>query len=431
MPTKVEVTLEQSQQGVSNDVLFFTHDEEDKEKDRFDPRVKKPSPVGSTNNEDSDEKIHGVNIKGYELNEEETNKEHEGDELYRDVNINLEERDIEMIDAQQTNSSSMSSGFVSNMFNPSPDTYIDSIFNLNIESTSLVDVQVTAIVEPPLLSAITLPPPPTPLITHLQQTPVPTPATIPSSSLKDLPNFSSLFGFDHRLKALEEDFLEFKQTNQFSKVVSLIPSIVDTFLASKMNKAIKTAKTSKSAGKSKEWSKSHQEHTGKSTQTEEPIHADEELEEPAHQEFDTRFTEEQPVDEITQHPDWFKKPSKPVTLDRDWNKTLPAQHGPVKPWISNLARKYNSRDSFNELMDTPLDFLAFVMNRLKVDTLTPELLIGPTFELMKGTCKSMVELEYFLKEVCKATTDKLDWNNPEGQQYPHDLRKPLPLIPNS
>ncbi|GJX76784.1 hypothetical protein Tco_0323595 [Tanacetum coccineum] len=63
------------------------------------------------------------------------------------------------------------------------------------------------------------------------------------------------------------------------------------------------------------------------------------------------------------------------------------------------------RESFNELMDTPLDFLAFVMNRLKVDTLTLELLADPTFELIKGSCKS--------------------------QQYPHYLRKPLPLIPNS
>ncbi|GKD58867.1 hypothetical protein Tco_1296376, partial [Tanacetum coccineum] len=71
------------------------------------------------------------------------------------------------------------------------------------------------------------------------------------------------------------------------------------------------------------------------------------------------------------------------------------------------------------------------MNRLKVDTLTLELLADPTFELMKGSCKSLVELEYFLEEGYKATTDKLDWNNPEGQQYPHDLRKPLPLIPNS
>ncbi|GKB84137.1 hypothetical protein Tco_0956409 [Tanacetum coccineum] len=50
---------------------------------------------------------------------------------------------------------------------------------------------------------------------------------------------------------------------------------------------------------------------------------------------------------------------------------------------------------------------------------------------MKCSCKSLVELEYFLEKVYKATTDQLDWNNPEGQQYPHDLRKPLPLIPNS
>ncbi|GJV30560.1 hypothetical protein Tco_1387008 [Tanacetum coccineum] len=49
---------------------------------------------------------------------------------------------------------------------------------------------------------------------------------------------------------------------------------------------------------------------------------------------------------------------------------------------------------------------------------------------MKGSCKSLVELEYSLEEVRKATTDQLDWNNPEGHQYPHDLRKPLPLIPN-
>ncbi|GJY19259.1 hypothetical protein Tco_0390750 [Tanacetum coccineum] len=190
-------------------------------------------------------------------------------------------------------------------------------------------------------------------------------------------------------------------------------------------------KTSKSSGKSKEGSKSHQNSTGKSAQAEEPIHADEDLEEPAHQEFNTGFTKDQPVDETTQHHDWFQKLTKPPTPDCDWNKTLPAKHGPVQPWISTLARNEDTRESFNELMDTPLDFSAFVLNRLKVDTLTPELLAGPTYELMKGSCKSLVELEYFLEEVCKATTDQLDWNNPEGQQYPHDLRKPLPLIPNS
>nr|GEZ87695.1 hypothetical protein [Tanacetum cinerariifolium] len=33
--------------------------------------------------------------------------------------------------------------------------------------------------------------------------------------------------------------------------------------------------------------------------------------------------------------------------------------------------------------------------------------------------------------VTKATTDQLDWVNPEGQQYPHNLLQPLPLIPNN
>ncbi|GKE29546.1 hypothetical protein Tco_1444930, partial [Tanacetum coccineum] len=190
-------------------------------------------------------------------------------------------------------------------------------------------------------------------------------------------------------------------------------------------------KTSKSTDKSKEGSKSHHISTSKSAQAEEPIYADKDLEEPTHQEFDTGFTEDQPIDATTQHPDWFQKPTKPPTPDYDWNKTLPAKHGPVQLWISTLAENEDPRESFNELMDPPLDFSAFVMNRLKVDTLTLELLVGPTYELMKGSCKSLVELEYFLEEVCKATTDQLDWNNPEGQQYPHDLRKLLPLIPNS
>ncbi|GKE21852.1 hypothetical protein Tco_1433364, partial [Tanacetum coccineum] len=165
--------------------------------------------------------------------------------------------------------------------------------------------------------------------------------------------------------------------------------------------------------------------------TEEPRHTTKDLEEPTHLEFKTGVTEDQPAEEISQLPDWFQKPAKSPTPDRDWNKTFPDVHGPVQPWLSSLVQMEDPRDLFNELMDTPLDFSALVMNRLKVGTLTPESLAGPTFELMKGLCKSLVELEYFFEEVNKATTDQLEWNNPEVQQYPHDLRKPLPLIPNS
>ncbi|GJX20066.1 hypothetical protein Tco_0222743 [Tanacetum coccineum] len=54
-------------------------------------------------------------------------------------------------------------------------------------------------------------------------------------------------------------------------------------------------------------------------------------------------------------------------------------------------------------------------------------LLAP-FNLLKGTCKSFMELEYHFKECYKAVTYQLDWNNPEGHKYPFNLSKPLPLI---
>ncbi|GKB82329.1 hypothetical protein Tco_0949224, partial [Tanacetum coccineum] len=50
------------------------------------------------------------------------------------------------------------------------------------------------------------------------------------------------------------------------------------------------------------------------------------------------------------------------------------------------------------------------------------------FNLLKGTCKSFVEIEYNFEECYKVLTNRIDWNNPEGHEYPFDLSKPLPLI---
>ncbi|GJR16535.1 hypothetical protein Tco_0799187 [Tanacetum coccineum] len=62
-----------------------------------------------------------------------------------------------------------------------------------------------------------------------------------------------------------------------------------------------------------------------------------------------------------------------------------------------------------------------------IDNLTQDILLGPTFDLLKGTCTSSIKLEYNFKECYNALTNKLDWNNPEGYRYPFDLSKPLPL----
>nr|GEU93496.1 retrovirus-related Pol polyprotein from transposon TNT 1-94 [Tanacetum cinerariifolium] len=53
--------------------------------------------------------------------------------------------------------------------------------------------------------------------------------------------------------------------------------------------------------------------------------------------------------------------------------------------------------TFNELMDTPIDFSKFAMNRLKLDHLKQEILIGPVYNLLKGSCTSTIELEYNMR----------------------------------
>nr|GFD37245.1 hypothetical protein [Tanacetum cinerariifolium] len=59
---------------------------------------------------------------------------------------------------------------------------------------------------------------------------------------------------------------------------------------------------------------------------------------------------------------------RPPSPDRAWNTTLPAAQGDAQSWISDLARQTDARSSFNELLDTLIDFSNFIMNRFNVDT---------------------------------------------------------------
>nr|GEW36041.1 hypothetical protein [Tanacetum cinerariifolium] len=438
------------------------HEEEAKDEESFDHVIQTSE---NSDDEGNDDASFGLNVDG----EEGQDAEDDDKELYRDVNINLE--------------------------------CIDSLF----EKTPRVDVQASTTVSSLTLTSPTLPSLAIPTISQVQQAPTP-PTTAPSTFLQNLPNFGSLFGFDHRLKTLEDNFFKFGQTNQFAGAVSSIPGIVERYMDQRMNEPVKEQvkehvkvqvfkillkikKTVNEQLEAEVWTRSsnssktsyvvaadlsemelkkiliekveskksiHRSNeqrnlykalvdayesdkiildTYRDTVTlkrrQEPLQTTKDLEEPSHQEFKTGAADDQPIVEASHHPEWFQIQKKPPTHDRAWNKTLSATHGSIQPWISDLAKQVDSHFSFNELMDTPVDFLAFLLNQLEVDTLTLELLAGLTYELMKGSCKSLVELEFFLEEVYKATTNELEWNNPEGQQYPHNLLKPLPLIPNS
>nr|GEX31288.1 hypothetical protein [Tanacetum cinerariifolium] len=99
----------------------------------------------------------------------------------------------------------------------------------------------------------------------------------------------------------------------------------------------------------------------------------------------------------------------------------------MKPSTTKETAKAKDPLTFDEQMATPIDFFKYAMNRLKIDNLTQEILVGPVYNLLKGTCTSSIELEYNMEKCFKALIDKLDWNNPEGDHCPFDLTKPLTL----
>nr|GEU33037.1 hypothetical protein [Tanacetum cinerariifolium] len=126
--------------------------------------------------------------------------------------------------------------------------------------------------------------------------------------------------------------------------------------------------------------------------------------------------------------DRFKKPKRPPTPDPEWNTCKTVDDGPTQNCLSDLAKAEKPSKTFNDLMSTSIYFTAFAMNRIQISDLTKAYLVGLVYNLLKGTCKSYVKLEYNMKECYKALNDHLNWNNAGGDGYPFNLIKPLPLV---
>nr|GEZ77661.1 hypothetical protein [Tanacetum cinerariifolium] len=236
-----EVSWKSSNKEDDDDEANISKDEDDNDQEDDDNTNHDDDSEQTDSDNDGDDFVHPkfLTYDDEARKEEEVNKEESFDPIVQNL-LKLKAlmmKTMMMIVMR----SSMSSRFVLNMLNVSPDTGIDSTFNINIESTPRVDALVTTAAELPLLSAITLLLPSTPIILHLQQTHVPLPVNVPSSSLQDLPNFGSLFRFDHRLQTLEVNFLEFMQTNQFAEAISSIFGIVDKYIDNRINEAVKVA----------------------------------------------------------------------------------------------------------------------------------------------------------------------------------------------
>ncbi|GKA15817.1 hypothetical protein Tco_0695564 [Tanacetum coccineum] len=138
--------------------------------------------------------------------------------------------------------------------------------------------------------------------------------------------------------------------------------------------------------------------SGKYAQAEKPVFEFADYREPQNQGSDLGNTDDQPNVEAASKYDCFKKPERPPTPDSDWNANKSINFRRPQTWISKFAKAEKPPLTFDEMMSTPIDFSAYVMNNLKIENLIQEHLVGPAFILLKGTCRSRVELEYHFKK---------------------------------
>ncbi|GKC48271.1 hypothetical protein Tco_1065993, partial [Tanacetum coccineum] len=147
----------------------------------------------------------------------------------------------------------------------------------------------------------------------------------------------------------------------------------------KTGKETEPSKKAKSTGTSKGTTKSQPKSTGKSAQAEETMFDAGDTQVPQDLREDMSNTDEPPVINVDPK-DWFKKPERPTTLDLEWNEGKSVENKPNQKWICDLS---------------------------KISDLTQDIMVGSTYELLKGTCRSYVELDYNMEESYKALTDQL------------------------
>nr|GEY25317.1 hypothetical protein [Tanacetum cinerariifolium] len=396
--------------------------EETRDDESFDPISKTP--------ENSDDEGNGEENLGTNAGREEGyDEEEEEDKLYRDVNIN-QGRGIQT--TQEVEDSHVT-------LTPANPDGMESIF----EATLQMDAQTPTSVAHLPMSAPTLTSSTISTITTTQQAPIP-PTTSPSTLLQDLPNFGLLFGFDNRLKTLEANFSEFMQTNQFVGAFDRLRDEAqvdnDEFLKTiyeNMQKIIKEQlkkiliekmEGNKSIHRSNEQRNLYKALVEAYESDKIILDIYRETVTLKRRHDDDADKDEEPFAGSDRGSKRRKEGKEHESASAPREKTT---RSAGKSTQGSKSRQTSASESATAEEPMQTTFEMDELAHLEVDTLTLELLAGPTYELLKGSCKSLIELEYHLEEVYKATTNQLDWVNPEGQQYPHNLLKPLPLIPNS
>ncbi|GJV03676.1 hypothetical protein Tco_1337245, partial [Tanacetum coccineum] len=426
---------------------------DDEEETQDEDFVHKPKDYVPTDDDVDDEEYDRINKEMYddvnvELKDGETIYEGKGDEEMSDIekvdaedeNVNKEVAgDQVKDDAQETviaapatqklevplQSSSILSDYATKFLNfnniPSADTQIISMMDIKVQHKD-PSIQTSPLLTVPVTRH-------TAKFVKKHSVPVDVTDALKQQQITQKSAIGTLF----------ETMTKIKPFNKNTKHKALYHALMESILEDedamdkgvidkkKTSKDVEPSKKAKSTETSKGTTKTQPKSIGKSAQVEEIEFEAGDTQIPQNQGEYMGNTDEPPV--VNADPkDLFKKPERPHTPDPEWNECKTVDNKLTQKWLSDLAKVEKPSKTFDDLISTLIDFSAFAMNRLQISDLTQDILEGLTYKLLKGTCRSYVELEYNMEECYKALNDQLDWNNPKGDRYPFDLSKPLPLI---
>nr|GEV30058.1 retrovirus-related Pol polyprotein from transposon TNT 1-94 [Tanacetum cinerariifolium] len=231
---------------------------EEDDDDENDSKGENDNDANDDHNQEDDDTYDDNEETDKKIDDEETMDEEEDDEvtkeLYNDVNVNLGNRDADMIDPNQVQSSSVFLEFTSkllNLENPSlADNEIASLMETTVlhkeprsYTSYLYTVPVTATPDVTSVFTTTIHPSP-PFFNPLPQqaTPTLTPTTSEATtSFPSLSDFSSLFTLNDRVTNLEKDLSEIKQVDEYAQALSSILAIVDCYINNKLGETVQKA----------------------------------------------------------------------------------------------------------------------------------------------------------------------------------------------
>nr|GEX07841.1 hypothetical protein [Tanacetum cinerariifolium] len=222
----------------------------------------------------------------------------------------------------------------------------------------------------------------------------------------------SAFRFDKRLRSLETTFSEYRQTNPFVDAVSAIPSIVHQYMTQQMTEVVREAVQIQTDRLQDSLQRENNEFLRNIDENMKKIIKGKVKTDLSKMELKKILIEKTKGNKSIQRSDEQRNLYKALVEAYDADKTILDTYG--ESTILKRRREDDDQEGPSAGSDRGSKRLKEGGEHASASTPSETTTRSAGRSTTGGSCTSLTELEYHLEEVYKATTDQLDWVNPEG-----------------